>query len=93
MKKAGCRKIYSEQISRSKTNRPEPDKMMTQLHEGDVDVVWNLDHLGRNLSGLINLIGYFQSNRVGFKSRQDNIDTTTPTGRLTFYLFAALADT
>ena len=92
LKKTGCRKIYSEQISGSKSSRPELDKMKAQLREGDVVVVWKLDRLGRSLRDLVNLVGHFQSNGIGFKSLQDNIDTTTPTGKLIFHLFAALSE-
>jgi DNA invertase Pin-like site-specific DNA recombinase len=48
--------------------------------------------LGRSLRDLVNLISKFQEMEVGFKSLQDSIDTTTPTGKLTFHLFAALAE-
>ena len=41
---------------------------------------------------LENLVAQFQDLGVGFKSLQDNIDTTTPAGKLTFHLFAALAE-
>jgi len=53
---------------------------------------WKLDRLGRSLRDLVNLVAKFQDVGVGFKSLQDNIDTTTPTGKLTFHLFAALAE-
>ena len=55
-------------------------------------VVWKLDRLGRSLRDLVNLIARFHESGVGFQSLQDNIDTTTPTGKLTFHLFAALAE-
>ena len=41
---------------------------------------------------MIRLVSTFQDNGVGFQSLQDAIDTTTPTGKLTFHLFAALAE-
>ena len=66
--------------------------MISQLRSGDVVVIWKLDRLGRSLRDLVNLISSFQEKGVGFKSLQDNIDTTTPAGKLTFYLFAALAE-
>ena len=55
-------------------------------------MVWKLDRLGRSLRDLIQLVAQFQELGVGFKSLQDNIDTTTPTGKLTFHLFAALSE-
>jgi len=90
--KEGCEKIYSEHISGAKSSRPQLDEMVGQLRSGDVVVVWKLDRLGRSLRDLVNLISQFQDMGVGFKSLQDNIDTTTPAGKLTFHLFAALAE-
>lgn len=90
--KAGCTDIFSEHISGAKSDRPELQKMIEQLREGDTIVVWKLDRLGRSLRDLVNLISQFQEKGVGFQSLQDNIDTTTPTGKLTFHLFAALAE-
>lgn len=90
--KNGCKKIYSEHISGAKADRPQLQEMIQQLREGDIIVVWKLDRLGRSLRDLVNLISKFQDMGVGFQSLQDNIDTTTPTGKLTFHLFAALAE-
>ena len=92
LKKAGCRKIYSEQVSGAKTDRTELNEMIKHIREGDIIIVWKLDRLGRSLRDLVDLISKFQKLGVGFKSLQDNIDTTTPTGKLTFHLFAALAE-
>lgn len=92
LKKAGCEKIYSEQISGSKSDRPKLNNLIKHLRKGDIIIVWKLDRLGRSLRDLVNLISKFQELEVGFKSLEDNIDTTTPTGKLTFHLFAALAE-
>jgi DNA invertase Pin-like site-specific DNA recombinase len=92
LKKAGCKKIYSEQVSGAKIERKQLDEMIKQVRKGDIIVVWKLDRLGRSLRDLVNLISKFQEMEVGFKSLQDSIDTTTPTGKLTFHLFAALAE-
>jgi DNA invertase Pin-like site-specific DNA recombinase len=92
LKKAGCKKIYSEHISGANTTRPQLQEMIQHLREGDVIIVWKLDRLGRSLRDLVNLISQFQDMGVGFRSLHDNIDTTTPAGKLTFHLFAALAE-
>lgn len=92
LKKVGCEKIYSEKIGSGNAERPKLNAMMEQIRDGDVIVVWKLDRLGRSLRDLVNLIASFQEQGVGFQSLQDNIDTTTPTGKLTFHLFAALAE-
>lgn len=92
LKKAGCKKIYSEHISGAKSDRPKLQEMITHLREGDSVVVWKLDRLGRSLRDLVNLVSQFQESGIGFLSLQDYIDTTTPTGKLTFHIFAALAE-
>jgi len=61
------------------------------LRVGDTLVVWRLDRLGRSLPHLIETIGELEARGVGFKSVQENIDTTTPGGRLVFHVFRALA--
>lgn len=92
LKKAGCKKIYSEHISGAKSDRPKLQEMITHLREGDSVIVWKLDRLGRSLRDLVNLVSQFQESGIGFLSLQDHIDTTTPTGKLTFHIFAALAE-
>jgi DNA invertase Pin-like site-specific DNA recombinase len=92
LKKEGCVKIYSEHISGTKSDRPQLEELINHVRKGDIIVVWKLDRLGRSLRDLVNLVAQFQDLGVGFKSLQDNIDTTTPTGKLTFHLFAALAE-
>lgn len=92
LEKAGCKKIYSEQVSGAKIERKQLDELIKQVRKGDIIIVWKLDRLGRSLRDLVNLISKFQEMEVGFKSLQDSIDTTTPTGKLTFHLFAALAE-
>ena len=92
LKKSGCEIIYSEHISGAKSDRPELLKMKEHLRKGDIVVVWKLDRLGRSLRDLVDLISRFQNKGIGFQSLQDHIDTTTPTGKLTFHIFAALAE-
>lgn len=87
----GCKVIFKEKISAAK-ERPELDKMMQQLRDGDQVVVWKLDRLGRSLRHLVNIINEFQERGVQFVSLNDNIDTTTSHGRLMFNLFAAFAE-
>jgi len=55
-------------------------------------VSWKLDRLGRSLRHLVELAGTLMEQHVGLKSLNDHIDTTTPQDRLTFNLFASLAE-
>ncbi len=92
LKKVGCKTIYSECVSGAKMDRLKLHEMINQLRKGDVVIVWKLDRLGRSLRDLVSLMSTLQDLGVGFKSLQDNIDTTTPIGKLNFHLFAALAE-
>jgi DNA invertase Pin-like site-specific DNA recombinase len=67
-------------------------KLREQLREGDVVVVWKLDRLGRSLADLVHLVTEIQGKGAGLLSLNDNIDTTTPQGKLTFHIFAAIAE-
>lgn len=91
LKNAGCEKIYQEKQSAIK-ERPELDKMILQLREGDTIVVWKLDRLGRSLKHLVSLIDDFRNKKVEFISIKDSIDTSTPTGRLFFNITASLSE-
>lgn len=89
---AGCEKIYKEKISGTKAERPELNKLMSDLRKGDVLIVWKLDRLGRSLRHLIDLINGFIEKGVALKSLNDPIDTATSQGRLTLNIFASLAE-
>jgi len=91
LKKAGCTKIFKEKKSAIK-ERPELEKMLEHLREGDVIVVWKLDRLGRSLRHLIDLVTSFREKGIEFVSLNDSIDTTTAQGRLTFNIFASFAE-
>ena len=92
LKQAGCKRIITDEASGSIADRPGLMKLKDILREGDTLVVWRLDRLGRSLKHLIEFIYYLETKGVGFKSLQESIDTTTPTGRLVFHIFGALAE-
>jgi DNA invertase Pin-like site-specific DNA recombinase len=92
LRKAGCKKIYQETVSGAKAARLQLDLMLDNLRAGDVLVIWKLDRLGRSLRHLVELIHGLMEKGVGLKSLNDPIDTTTPQGRLSFNLFASLAE-
>lgn len=92
LKKADCQQIYTDTISGAKAERPGLTDALSHLREGDVLVVWRLDRLGRTLKHLIETVNTLHDRGVGFKSLTENIDTTTPTGKLVFHFFGALAE-
>ncbi|MHB1183572.1 MAG: recombinase family protein [Desulfobulbia bacterium] len=92
LQKAGCDKVYSDQLSGATTDRPGLATVFEVLRPGDTLVIWRLDRLGRSLKHLISLVEQLDKREVGLKSLQENIDTTTSGGRLVFHLFGALAE-
>ena len=92
LEKAECERIFVEQMSGSSSNRPELNKTIDMLREGDTLVVWRLDRLGRSLKHLIELITELEERKVGFKSLTESIDTNTSGGKLIFHIFGALAE-
>ncbi len=92
LKKAGCEKIYRDIASGARTERPALNEMVNNLRSDDVLVIWKLDRLGRSLNHLIGLVNDLIEKKVGLQSLNDPIDTTTPQGRLSFNLFASLAE-
>lgn len=92
LQKEKCDKIYKEIISGAKSERPVLHEMLTQVRPGDVIIIWKLDRLGRSLKNLVDIVGKLIEQDVGLKSLHDSIDTTTPQGRLTFNIFASLAE-
>jgi len=92
LKREGCEQIFKDTISGTKAVRPALDKMLELARNGDIIVVWKLDRLGRSLKHLVELIALLIDKGIGFKSLNDNIDTTTAQGRLIFNIFASLAE-
>ncbi len=89
---AGCDRVFVDHASGARADRPELARVLDHLREHDTLVVWKLDRLGRSLRHLVEVVTDLERHGVGFRSLQESIDTTTPTGRLTFHLFAALAE-
>jgi DNA invertase Pin-like site-specific DNA recombinase len=89
---AGCETVYTETASGAKADRPVLDEVLSYLRPGATLVVWRLDRLGRSLQHLIEVVAALAERGVGFKSLTEQIDTTTPDGKLIFHVFGALAE-
>ncbi|MFJ7588499.1 recombinase family protein [Streptomyces sp. NPDC097617] len=89
---AGCRKIFADKKSGKNALRPELKACHAFLDPGDTLVVPSLDRYGRGLQDLINMVAELRERGIGFTSLHENLDTTTPGGRLVFHVFAALAE-
>src|SRR5579884_4097368 len=92
LEKIGCTKIFTDVISGAKAERKGLQEALEYVREGDTLVVWRLDRLGRSLKHLIETITNLNNRKIGFKSLQENMDTTTSGGKLIFHIFGALAE-
>ena len=92
LKNIGCKKVFTDKISGKIAQRPELDKLKEHCREGDTVVVWRLDRLGRSLKDLIEIINYFDTQKIVFRSLKENIDTATSSGKLIFHIFGAVAE-
>jgi len=88
---AGTTRIFEDRgVSGAKTERPGLNAALSFLRDGDTLVVWKLDRLGRSMTHLLQTVTDLEGRGVGFRSLTENVDTTTPTGRLVFHIFGAL---
>ena len=92
LRAAGCRWLWTDTASGSRTDRPQLIEVMATLKEGDTLCVWRLDRLGRSLPHLIDTVRGLEDRGIGFRSLQEAIDTTTPGGWLVFHIFGSLAE-
>lgn len=92
LKKAGCKRIFTDVASGVRTERKGLEHALDFIRAGDTLVVWKLDRLGRSLKNLIEIVNKIHSRKIGFCSLQENIDTTTSGGKLIFHVFGALAE-
>lgn len=89
------KQIYSDHASGKKDDRPGLEACLKALREGDVLVIWKLDRMGRSLNHLVKTTTLLSERGVGLKvltGQGAQIDTTTAAGRLSFGIFAALAE-
>jgi DNA invertase Pin-like site-specific DNA recombinase len=81
-------------VSGSKESRPALNRLMTDAHRRRFEavLVWKIDRFGRSLKHLVNALADLDSYGVAFISLRDNLDLTTPTGRLMFQVVGAMAE-
>jgi len=93
MAAAGITRVYRDRgVSGSLASRPEFDKALDRLEEGDTLVVWKLDRLGRNTRNVLEVIEGLTDRGVGFRSLTEGLDTTGPMGKAMITIMAAFAE-
>ncbi len=83
-----------EGVSGSKESRPALNRLMADAHRRRFDIVacWKVDRFGRSLKHLVNSLADLDAYGVAFVSLRDNLDLSTPSGRLMFQIIGAMAE-
>ena len=92
LRAVGCRRLFEEAASGGRWDRPELHRMLDHLREGDTVVVWKLDRLSRSLKDVLHIMERIAKAGAGFRSITENIDTTTPAGRMMMQMVASFAE-
>jgi DNA invertase Pin-like site-specific DNA recombinase len=81
-------------ISGTKENRPELDRLMGEAHRRRFDavVVWRFDRFARSVSHLLRALEMLKALGVEFVSLSEQVDTSTPTGKMVFTVLGAVAE-
>lgn len=90
MQELGIEKMFTEKVSGKDTNRPELQKMLEFVREGDVVYIESYSRLARSLRDLLNIIDMLAGKGVKLVSLKENIDTTTPNGKLIFAVYGGM---
>jgi len=85
---------YIDRITGSKDSRPSLNRMMADASHRKFDavLVWKLDRFGRSLRHLVNALAELEALGLTFISLRDNLDLSTPSGRLMFQIIGAMAE-
>ncbi|MFS8048529.1 recombinase family protein [Rhizobium sp. BR 314] len=89
---AGCTKVFKEQLSSVANERPELERALEFVREGDVLVVTKLDRLARSVADLVAITETLKAKGVELRILALNLDTSTPTGKLMLNLLGSIAE-
>src|SRR5215469_10436660 len=86
--------VYTDTVTGSKDSRPALNRLMQDAKQRRIDavLVWKLDRFGRSLRHLVNALAELEALGVAFVSLRDNLDLSTPSGRLMFQIIAAMGE-
>jgi DNA invertase Pin-like site-specific DNA recombinase len=92
LKAAGCTRVFEERASGGRWDRPELQRLLDQLREGDAIVVWKLDRLSRSLKDLLHILEKIDAAGASFRSLTEAIDTSGPAGRMMMQMLGCFAE-
>lgn len=82
--------IYLEKVSGKNMNRPELEKLLEVIKEGDTLIVHDFSRLSRSTSDLLKIVEHLNKRGVTLISKKENLDTSTPTGKLMLTMIGAI---
>jgi len=88
----GCDKIFQEKVSGQRSSRPALRSLLDSLREGDTLVCWKLDRIGRDYLHLEKTIRQLEADGVQLISLTENVDTSTPSGKLFYRMMSVFAE-
>ena len=89
LQKAGCQKMFVEKASGAREKRPRLQEALEYMRPGDTLVIWKLSRLARSMTQMMNTVKILEDRQIRLKVITQNIDTSTPEGRLFFHMNAA----
>lgn len=92
MQSLGVEKVYLDKASGKDANRPQLCEMINFARQGDTIVVESISRFARNTRDLLELMEHLNAKGIGFVSKKEAIDTSTPTGKFMLTVFAAVAE-
>lgn len=83
-------KWFTEKVSAKDTNRPQLKAMMDFAREGDTIYIWDFSRLARSTKDLLDIVETLNNKKVHLKSVKENLDTSTPSGKLMLTMIGAI---
>jgi DNA invertase Pin-like site-specific DNA recombinase len=88
----GCHRIFKENASGGRWDRPQLQKALKEMREGDTFVVWKLDRLSRSLGDLLHILAQLKQVGASFESLTERFETKSPAGRMVMHLLGTFAE-
>lgn len=83
-------KWFTEKVSAKDTNRPQLQAMLDYVREGDTIYIHDFSRLARSTKDLLEIVEYLSDKGVNLVSNKENLDTSTPTGKLMLTMIGAI---
>lgn len=92
LKDAGCELIFLERVSGTSKNKPELQRLLSELQDGDELVCVSIDRLGRSTQQVLSLVNKLEEMGVGLTSLKEGFQANTPQGRFFLTIVAAFSE-